>query len=59
MGLGRLLLYSSDNTALKVGVTACKLICKGGKDVLELPPVEVIAGTEEASTEESHIGDRF
>ena len=38
---------------------ACKLVCKGGKDVLELPSVEVISGTEEASTEESLVGDCF
>ena len=43
--------------ASKVGVMACKLVCKGGKDVLEFPSVKVVPGTEKASTKELLIGN--
>ena len=56
---GRILLDDGDNMASKVGVTACELVCKGGKDVFELPSVEVITGTEKAGTEDSFVGECF
>ena len=56
---GGVFLDDSDDVVSKVRVAACELVCKGGKDVLELPSVEVISGTEEASTEESLVGDCF
>ena len=58
MGQGWVLLDNPDNVASEVGVITCKLICKGGKDVFELPSVEVIPGTEEAGTKKSIIGNQ-
>ena len=34
----------------KVGITACKLVCESWKDIFQLPSIEVIPGTEEASS---------
>ena len=52
-------LDNSDDMVSKVRVTACELVCKGGKDILELPSVEVITGTEKAGAEDSFVGDCF
>ena len=43
--------------ASKGRVSACKLVCEGGENVLEFPPVEVISGAEEAGTEDASLGD--
>ena len=59
MGEGRVFLDSSDDEVSKVRVTACELVCKGGKDILEHPSVEVIAGTEKAGTEDPLAGGCF
>ena len=59
MGYGRVLLDTSNDVVSEVGVAGCKLVGEGGKYVLELPPVEVIAGTEKASTEGPLIGNNF
>ena len=56
---GRILLDDGDDVASKVGVTTCELVCEGRKDILELPSVEVITGTEKAGTENSLVGDCF
>ena len=58
MGQGRVLLDAGDDVASEVGVMTCKLVRKGWKDVFEFPPVKVIPGTEEASTEGSISGNR-
>jgi hypothetical protein len=57
VGQGWVLLDNPNDVASEVGVTACKLICKGGKDVSELPSVEVISGTEKTGTEGSMAGN--
>ena len=59
MGEGRIILEVGNNTTSKVGITACKLVCKGGEDIFELLPVEVIPGAEEASTKNSFLGGCF
>ena len=59
MGKGRVLLETSDDVASEVGVVTCKLISKGGEDVLELSSFNVIPGTEEAGTKEPIIGNGF
>ena len=59
MGYSRVILDSGDDVASEVRVAACKLVCKGGKDVLELPPVEIVPGTEKASTEGSFTGNQL
>ena len=56
---GGVLLNDSDDVVSKVKVTTRELVCKGGEDVLELPSVEVIAGTEEAGPKESIVCDCF
>jgi len=56
---GGVILEDCDNVALKVGVIICKLVGKGGKDVLEFPPVKVVPGTEEAGTKETCFGNCF
>ena len=55
MGQSRVLFDNPDNVVLEVGVMICKLVGKGGEDVFEFPPVEVISGTEEAGTQEPLI----
>jgi hypothetical protein len=57
MGYGGVILDDRDNVALEVGITICKLVCKGGKDFFEFLSVKVIPGTEEASTKESLFGN--
>jgi hypothetical protein len=57
VGEGRVLLDTRDNAASEVRVAACKLICKGGKDVFELLSFEVISGTEKAGAKETVFGD--
>ena len=52
-------LDNSDDMVSKVRVTACELVCKGGKDIFEHPSVEVIARTEKAGTEDPLGGDCF
>ena len=59
MGQGRILLDYPNDAASKVGIMACKLVCKCGEDVPELPSVKVVSGTEEASTKESIIENQF
>ena len=59
MGEGGVLPDNPDDAASEAGVAACKLICKGGKYVLEFSSFEVIPGTEETGTEESAVGSRF
>ena len=57
MGYGGVILDDRDDVASKVGIMTCKLVCKGGKDVLEFLSVKVIPGTEEAGTKESLFGN--
>ena len=52
MGEGRVLFDTRDDVTSEVGVAACKLVRKGGEDVLEFSSVEVIPRTEEACAEE-------
>ena len=59
MGKGRVFLKIGNDMPSKVGIAACKLVCKGGKDVFELPSVEVLPGAEKAGTKESLIGNSF
>ena len=59
MGQGGIVLEDGDDVGLKEGVIICKLVGKGGKDVLEFPPVKVIPGTEEASAKETFFGNCF
>ena len=59
MGQGGVLLNDLNDMALKVGIMTCKLVCKCGEDVLELPSVKVVSGTEEAGTKESIIDNHF
>ena len=59
MGYGGVILDGSDDLVSKLGVMACKLVCKGGKDILELLLVEVISGAEKACTKESLIVSNF
>jgi len=57
VGYGGVILDDWDNMALEVGIMTCKLVCKGGEDMLEFLPVKVIPGTEEAGTKESLFGN--
>ena len=59
MGYSGILLDSGNNVGLKRWVKASELVCKGGKDVLELFSVKIIPGTEEAGTKEPLTGKHF
>ena len=59
MGYGGVVLDNGDNMVLEVGIMTCKLVCKGGEDVLEFLSVKIIPGTEEAGTKESLSGNCF
>ena len=59
MGYGGFILDGGGDVASEVRVAACKLVCKGGEDVLELSSVEVISGTEKASPKGSLTGNQL
>jgi hypothetical protein len=59
VGQGRVFLDTCDDIVSEVGVVACKLMCKGWKDVFEFSSVEVIPGAEEAGTEGSISSNHF
>ena len=59
MGYGGVLLDNPDDVVPEVGVVACKLVCKGGKDVFEFLSVKLIPRTEEAGTKESLFSHCF
>ena len=59
MGQGWVLFDDLDDVGSKVRIMACKLVCKCGEDILELPSVKVVSGTEEAGTKESIIDDHL
>ena len=56
---GGIFFYDPNDVTSKGGVSACELVRERGEDVLEFLPVEVIPGTEEASTEDSSLGGHF
>ena len=55
---GWVLLDGVNDAVSKVGIATCELVCESRKNPFELPSVEVIPGTEKASTEESDVGER-
>ena len=59
VGYGGVLLDDVDDAVPEAGITACELVCKGRKDILEFPSVKVIPGTEEAGAEGSITGECF
>ena len=59
MGYSGVILDGRDDVVLELGIMMYKLVCKGGKDMLEFLSIKVIPGTEEASTKKSLFGNCF
>ena len=57
MGYSGVIFDGRDDVGLEVGIMACKLVCKGGEDIVEFLSVKIIPGTEEAGTKESLFGN--
>jgi len=54
-----ILLYDANDLASECGVSACELMCKCGKDLIEFLSVGVVPRAEEACTEGPIVRNHF